>query len=236
MVVRGGRGGVTLTGYDFEVFRRSPALTTYLSSLRQTVLPRLRRAFPLALVIGIAAALVAAGGAAVVAAAQPKRYTASAVFYVLARPPEIKAVSTNRALVAEQVAQALRSGRADEIAATAAAGRTISGEWVNGPGFAEISYRVESADADAATDAARAVFDQAGYLGVNLIKTKQPRPVLDLREATEAARVSKPAKTTVPIGAAVGGFSGLAISLLIAVPAGRREEPSGGEPAEELDE
>lgn len=203
---------------------RYSTLPRYLSSVWGEVAGRLRRALPWALLAALVAGIVAGGVAAAIANAQPKRFAAAATFDVITRPPDEDAVSRSRGLLAEQVARALRDGRAEDLAATAAPRDEFTGEWVPGPGFGEISYRVESSDPTVAKEAAQAVFDQAGFLGSGLVKPGQEWPSIDLLEVTEPAAVRPPPARTAAAGAVLGAFAGFALVLLFAVPI-RRPEP-----------
>jgi hypothetical protein len=197
---------------------RSTASLRYLSSVRREVATPLKRSLPWALLVGILGALIAAGASAGVAAAHHDGYTASATFDVITRIPKTEALSRNRGLIAEQVARGLESGRADEIAARATKGGRFTGEWVTGPAFGEVSYKVESTDPEVAMAAAQAVHDEAGFLGSQLVRNGQEWPALDLLEVTKATPTEPAVAKTVTAGAVLGGFSGFALVLLFAVP------------------
>jgi hypothetical protein len=202
----------------------SSTLLRHLSSVRGEVAGPLRRAIPWALLAALAAAVIAGAVTAAVATAQPKRFAAAATFDVITRPPDEDALSRNRGLIAEQVSRALRDGRAEDLAATAAPRDEFSGEWVQGPGFGEISYRVESSDRKVAEAAAQAVYDQAGFLGSRLVKPGQEWPSIDLVEVTAAAPTRPAVTRTIAAGTALGAVTGFALVLLFAVPI-RRPEP-----------
>lgn len=202
---------------------RSSTTTRSLSRRwREAVLP-LRRALPLALAAAVAGAVAAAGITAGVVAAKPVRYVAAAEFNVLSRDADMLPLSRNEGIVAEQVARSLRTSRADEYAARAAPADQFSGEWVVGPAFGGLSYRVESDDPAVATAAAQAVYDNAGFLGFGLPGENQPRTSLDLVRVKKATPDRKSGSVTIAAATVLGGFSGLALVLLFAMPARRPE-------------
>jgi hypothetical protein len=196
--------------------------TTRIQLLRD-VAGSLRRSLPAAVVVALLSALVAAGVAAAVGANKPVRYTAAAEFdvLVLARAEEIKSLSQDRSLLAEQVMRTLHISRAGEYAARATPDADISGEWVAGPGFGEISYQVSSADPEAATAAAQAVYDNAGFLGFDLVAEGQPKSAMDRLKVRPAAPDRQSTAKTVAAGAVLGGFAGFTLTLLFAVPVRR---------------
>jgi hypothetical protein len=193
--------------------------STTRQTLREVAGP-LRRWLLTAIVVAVLGGALAAGTAAAVVTSKPVRYTAAAEFNVLvgARAKEIKSLSQNKGLLAEQVLRTLRISRADEYAKRATPGKDITGEWVAGPGFGEISYRITSPDADAATAAAQAVYDNAGFLGFDLAAEGQPKSAMDPLQVRPAAPTRQSAAKTVAAGAVLGGFAGFALTLLFAVP------------------
>lgn len=190
--------------------------------LREVAGP-VRRSLLVAVVVAILGGALAAGAAAAVVSGQPIEYTAAAEFDVLvnARAEEIKSLSRSKGLLAEQVMRTLRVSRADEYAKRAAGGKDITGEWVAGPGFGEISYRITASDADAATAAAQAVYDNAGFLGFDLAAKGQPKSAMDRLKVRPAAPARQSVAKTVAAGAVLGGFAGFALTLLLAVPVRR---------------
>jgi hypothetical protein len=210
---------------------RSSTTTGWTSRISREVAGALRRALPWALLAGLLGALVAGGGAAAVSAATPVRYVAAAEFKLIARDPNIAALSVNRGLLAEQVVRSLEESRADDYAAEAAPAGEFDGEWVTGPGFGELSYRVTSDDPDVATAAAQSVYDNAGFLGFDLVETGQPQSALDLLGVAKAAPDRKSATTTIGAAAVLGGFASFALVLLFAVPARRPVTAPADRPA-----
>ena len=204
---------------------RSFNTTSSRSRTSPEVVRTVRRALPLALVAAILGAIVAAGLGAALVAVNPVKYTAAAEFNVIGRSPEITPLSRSKGLTAEQVARGLKESRADEFAASAAPPDEYTAKWVPGPGFGEISYQVTSEDPEIATAAAQAVFDNAGFLGFRLAESGREPSALDLIEVRKATPTRQSAAKTVAAAAVLGGFSGLALVLLFAVPL-RRPQPA----------
>jgi hypothetical protein len=200
---------------------RSSTTTRSTSRILREVAGTARRALPLAVVTALLGGILAAGLAAVVAATSPVHYTAAAEFDFLARPEAMEALSLNRSLLAEQVVRSLEKSRAPEYAASAAPKDEFTGKWVVGPGFGELSYEISSDDPKIATAAAQAVYDNAGFLGFDLVSAGQPRPALDLVGVRPAAPTRQSAAKTVGAAGVLGGFAGFALALLLAVPARR---------------
>jgi hypothetical protein len=203
---------------------RTSTLSLYLSSVRREVVGPLRQALPWALVAAVLAAVVAGGAAAALAATHQNGYTAAASFDVIARPANVVQLSRNRGLTAEQVLRSLRSGRAHEIAASAAPAERFSSEWVPGPGFGQVSYQIRSTDPTVALAAARAVHDQAGFLGLKLVKEGAARPTLDLLDVAGPTPTEPANATTIGAGAALGAATAFVLALLFAVPIRRPED------------
>jgi hypothetical protein len=204
---------------------RSATSPSSLALARREVGLPVRRALPLALVAALLGALVAAAGSAALIAANPTRYTAAAEFTVVARATDIKPLSRSKGLIAEQVARALESSRADDYAATGADPDKFTGKWIVGPAFGQISYQITSDDPEVATAAAQAVYDHAGFLGFDLTDAGRPPSVLDLVKVRKAAPTRQPVGKTIAAAVALGGFSGFALVLLFAVPM-RRPRPA----------
>jgi pimeloyl-ACP methyl ester carboxylesterase len=202
------------------VIGRTPALYRMSRSAWAAVLPLLRRGLRLALAAGL---IGAAGGgltAGMIAASRPDRYAAVAVFDLVDYVHSGTTVSLSRAILAEQTVRVLRDGSAGTIASRATSA-AIDGEWVPGPGFGQLSFRVESADPRAATAAATAVHDAAGFLGFGLMPQnldQEDKPALDLLPVQKAAPVRKSLAKTAAAGVVFGGFAGFALALLVAVP------------------
>jgi hypothetical protein len=134
-------------------------------------------------------------------------------------------VSLSRAILAEQSVRILQDGTAGTIAKRATSA-DIDGTWVTGPGFGQLSFRVESADPRAATAAATAVHDNAGFLGFRLMPEnldQEDKPALDLLPVQNAAPVQKSLLKTAAAGVLFGGFAGFSLALLAAVPMRRPE-------------
>jgi hypothetical protein len=112
----------------------------------------------------------------------------------------------------------LKNGRADEYATAAAPEDEFTGEWVSGPGFGEISYKVVSDDPDIAKAAAQAVYDNAGFLGFELAQPGTPPSVLDLVTVKAPAPTRQSSAKTIAAAAVFGAFAGFAVTLLFAVP------------------
>lgn len=184
----------------------------------------------MALVVAVLAALAAAGIAAVVSSTVPVKYAAAAEFNVIARSKDIDAISLNRSIVAEQVLRHLRDGRAAEYAEAAAPKDRFTAEWVSGPGFGEISYKVVSDDPEVARAAAQAVYDNAGFLGFELPRRDAAPSVLDLVAVKAPAPTRQSSAKTIAAAAVFGGFAGLALTLLFAVPMRRPRAVSSGRP------
>ncbi len=199
--------------------------TTRRQILRE-VAGHIRRSLPAALVVAVLAAVLAAGAAAAIVTTRPVHYTAAAEFDVLvqARAKQIKSLSRSKDLLAEQVMRTLEDSRAGEYAHKGAGGVDISGEWVTGPGFGEISYVVTSDDPEAATAAAQAVHDNAGFLGFDLYPEGAPISAMDRLKVRAAAPSRQSMGKTVAGAAVLGGFAGLAMTLLLAVPIRRPRE------------
>jgi hypothetical protein len=207
------------------VIGRTPALYRMSASAFRGVWPLLRRSLPLAALAGLLAAIAGGALSAAVAAARPDTYVAAAVFELVDHVHDGNTLSLNRSILAEQSIEYLRRGAADEIAQKAAGGSDVEGEWVVGPGFGELSYRLSSSDARAASAAATAVYDAAGFLGFGLMPASPQleRPALDLLQVQKAAPAQKSGAVTAAAGAVFGGFAGFALALLVAVPMRRRE-------------
>jgi len=207
--------------------RSDTAISTTPQSSRELV-RSLLRVLPMALVVAVLAAVVAAGIAAAVSSTVPVKYAAAAQFNVIARSADIDAISLSRGIVAEQVLRHLKDGRADEYAAAAAPKDKYTAEWVSGPGFGEISYKVVSDDPEVARAAAQAVYDNAGFLGFNLPRPDAAPSVLDLVAVKAPAPTRQSSAKTIAAAAVFGGFAGFALTLLFAVPMRRpRTAPSG---------
>jgi hypothetical protein len=207
------------------VIGRTPALYRISRSAWTAVFPLLRRGFPLALIAGLVAAIVGGAAAAAVSAARPDRYTAAAVFELVDYVHDGNTVSLSRGILAEQTVRLLEQGTAETIA-TRAAPAHVAGEWVPGPGFGELSFRVESADPKSATAAATAVYDKAGFLGFGLMPTgidQVDKPALDLLKVQKAAPTQASTVKVVAAGVLFSGFAGFALALLIVVPMRRPE-------------
>ncbi|MDQ1644020.1 MAG: hypothetical protein QOJ50_204 [Cryptosporangiaceae bacterium] len=205
---------------------RAPTPYRMSVSAWKAVYPLLRRALPLALVAGVIAAILGGIAAAAVSAARPDVYVASAEFELVDQVHNGTTVSLSRTILAEQTLRILRDdGTAGSIAHQATAAK-IDGSWVPGPGFGELSYQVKSEDPAAATKAATAVHDRAGFLGYGLMPStvsQNDRPALDLIAVHKAAPAEATLAKTTAAGVVLGGFAGFALALLAAIPVRRPE-------------
>lgn len=167
-------------------------------------------------VASVVGAVLAGLGALPVAASTTQEYRAAAVFTVVKRSPDVEFVSHSKTIVAQQTARQLDDGHADTIAESAT-GHT--GDWVAGPGYGQVSYRVAASTADTANATVHAVVTGAGPRGAALFGDDE-RPAR-LRGGAVNAPVVEHAGRWLIVAGSAGVGAALTLGLLAAMGPGR---------------